>query len=81
MNVTTFTQFAQNCNIGSLVALYGSAMHVALSPGTVLSFAVLHTKKLAFQCAMLGIGSADKAMNLPVLCGDFQAIFFSVSVP
>ena len=28
-NVTTFTRFAQNCNVGSLLALCGSAMHVA----------------------------------------------------
>ena len=27
INVMTFTQFAQNCNVGSLLALYGS-MHV-----------------------------------------------------
>ena len=41
------------CSIGSLVALYGSTMHVALSPGTIHSFVVLHNEKLAFQCATL----------------------------
>ena len=29
MNMTSFTRFAQNCNIGNLLALYGSVMHVA----------------------------------------------------
>ena len=33
---------------GSLVALHGFTMHVASSPGTISSFAVLHTEKLAF---------------------------------
>ena len=61
MNATTFTRFAKNCNIGRLVALYSSAMHVALSTGAIPSFAVLHTEKLAFQCAKLGVGSGDKA--------------------
>ena len=41
----------------SLLALCGSTMHattlVALSPGLVSSFAVLHTEKLAFQSATL----------------------------
>ena len=48
-------------------------MHVALSPGIILSFAVLNTEKLAFQCATL---LWVKAMNLAVLCGDFRTIFF-----
>ena len=42
-----FTLFAQNCIIGSALALYCSIMHCSLS------FAVLHTEKLAFQCATL----------------------------
>ena len=29
IHMTIFTQFAQNCSIGSLLALYGSTMHVA----------------------------------------------------
>ena len=41
MNVTTFTRFADNCHIGSLVALYGSTMHGALSPGAIPSTAKL----------------------------------------
>ena len=52
MYVTTFTGFAQNCNIGSLLALYGSTMYVvtlALSPGVIPSFAVLHTRKACFS--------------------------------
>ena len=36
------------CNIASLLALYGSTMPVALSPGIIPIFAVLHTEKLAF---------------------------------
>ena len=43
MNMTTFTGFAQNCNIGHLVALYRS---VALSTGAIPSIAVLHTEQL-----------------------------------
>ena len=31
----------------------GSTVHVALSLGAIPSFAVLHTEKLAFQCATL----------------------------
>ena len=34
-----------NCNVGSLVALYGSTVH----PGAIPSYAVLHTEKLAFS--------------------------------
>ena len=51
MNVTIFTQFAQNCNVGSLVGciVWLYYVHVALSPGAILSFAVLHTEKLAFS--------------------------------
>ena len=71
MNVTTSTQFAQNCNIGSLVVLYDSTVHVALYPGTIPCFAVLHTEKLAFQCVTLL--SWDK---VAVQCGDFRIIFF-----
>ena len=51
IKVTTFTRLAPNCNIGSLFAFYGSAMHVALSPGAIPNFAVPHTEKLSFQCA------------------------------
>ena len=32
---------------------YAYSYTVALSPGTIPSFAVLHTEKLAFQCATL----------------------------
>ena len=64
MNVTTF---AQNCNVGSLVVLYGSTVHVALYPGTIPSFAVLHTEKLAIQCA-------TKLSTM------FQTIFFLLSL-
>ena len=44
--------------IGSMLALYGSTVHVviyavALSPGLISSFAVLHTEKFAFQYAAL----------------------------
>ena len=65
-------------------------MHVTtlvVSQGIIPSFAVLHTEKLAFQYATLlswecGL-QGDKAMNLPILCGDFRTILFllSVSVP
>ena len=56
--------------------MYGSTVHVALYLGTIPSFAVLHTEKLAFQCATLLSWEWDRAMNLAVLC-DFQTIFFS----
>ena len=69
MNVTTFTRSAQNCYRGCLLVLWGP---VALSPGIVRSFAVLHTEMLAFQEPKLD----DKAMNVAVLCGDFLTIFF-----
>ena len=52
-NVTTFTWFAQIYGIGSLLVLYGSdyacSYTVALFPGIIPNFAVLHTEKLAFQ--------------------------------
>ena len=54
-------------NIGTL---YDSTMHV----GAIPSFVVLYTQKLK-----LGIVSGDKAMNLAVLYGDFQIIFFFFS--
>ena len=58
-------------------ALYGSTMHVALSPGAIPRFAELHTEKLAFQCvALLSWEEGPQAMNLGVLCGDFRTIFF-----
>ena len=41
-----FTRFTQNCNTGHLVALYSSAMHVALSTGAIPSFAVLHIERM-----------------------------------
>ena len=48
INMTTFTQFAQNCNIfGGLLALYGSAMHIA----TVQPY--LQTSFPALQCCTL----------------------------
>ena len=41
---------------------------VTLSPGIIPSLAVLHTEKLAFQCAtLLGPAEGDKAMNLAAL--------------
>ena len=61
------------------LALYGSTMHIA----TIPSFAVLHTEKLAIQCAtLLGIvwARGDKAMNVAVLCGVFWTIFFLLSM-
>ena len=61
----------------ALLCMYGSTMHVALSPGVIHSLVVLHTEKLAFQCATLLIGSGDEAMNLALLCGDFWTFFFS----
>ena len=48
----------------------------ALSAGIIPSFAVLHTEKLAFQCATLLNWESGLAMNLAVVCGDFRAIFF-----
>ena len=88
INVTTFTRFAQNSYLGGLLAFhYACSNTLALSPGIIPSFAVLHTEKLAFQYATLlsweeGL-QGDKAMNLAILCGDFWTFFFllSVSVP
>ena len=49
MDVTTFTWFAQNCNItGSLVELHGSAMHVALSLGEIPSLQCCTLKSLLY---------------------------------
>ena len=74
INVTIFTQFAQNCKPACIVWLYYVCSYtVALSPGIISSFAVLHTEKLAFQCVTLlsreeGL-QGDKAMNLAVRYG------------
>ena len=62
---------------GCIVWLYNACSYtVALSPGTIPSFAVLHTEKLAFQCATLLSWEQGQAMNLAVLWGDFRTIFF-----
>ena len=52
MYETTFTQFQQNCNIGCLVTLYGSTVHVA-----TLAIALS-----SGSTAKLGIGSRNKAI-------------------
>ena len=79
---------------GAFVTIYNLWLYpvcsytVALSPVIITSLAVLHTEKLVFQCAKLGIGPAGLGrqgyMNLALLCGDFRTIIFfllSVSVP
>ena len=62
-------------NIGSLVALYGSTVHVALYPGASNSqlCSASHWKACfsVSNIAKLGIGSGDK-VNLAAECGDFQ---------
>ena len=45
--------------MGSLVALYGPTVHVALYSDAIASFSVCNTAKL-------GIGPRDKPMNLAV---------------
>ena len=49
---------------------YACSYTVAISPGTIPSFAVLHTEKLAFQYATL----------LSWECDDFRTFFFLHSV-
>ena len=49
INMTTCTWFSQNCNIASLLALYGCSYTVVLSQGIIPSFSVCNT-------ANLGIG-------------------------
>ena len=48
-------------------------------PGCIVWFyyACSFTPGAILSTAKLGIGSGDKAMNLAVLCGDFQTFFFS----
>ena len=54
--LTTFTRFAQNWNrVPACIVwlFYACSYTVALSPGIIPIFAVLHTEKLAFQWATL----------------------------
>ena len=74
-----------NCNIGILLALYGSTVHVAtLQPYPQAQFSALQCctlKSLLSVCntAKLGIelGSGDTAMNLAIQCRDFGQFFYS----
>ena len=65
-----------------IVWLYNACSYtVATSPGIILSFAVLHTEKLAFQCATLVSWEEGlEGDNVTVLCGDFWTFFFLFSV-
>ena len=60
--------------------LYGSTMHVASSLGAIPSFAVMHTEKQTFQCAILLSWEQGLGIRLAVLCGDFQTILFLLIV-